>query len=116
METLFLGFVSWIICIIVVEGRIFAGIRSWADELEWFQYQNNAGYLVRKRPRLSYFVTCYLCAGTWISLGIAALTSYRPVASSAPLVGWLLSGLLYQAIGHTILAVNNVLRKFGKET
>lgn len=111
METLFLGLVSWVLCIIVVEGRIFAAIREWAAELVW----DDRGFLVRKRPRLAYFVVCYLCAGTWISLGLAAVTPYRPIAASAPLVGWLLAGLLYHAVGHTILAVNNVLRRFGKE-
>ncbi len=91
-----LGAVCWLVTTILVESELCRPLR---DRLaRW--------------SKLHYLSSCALCTGTWVGLVLAAVTPYRPIASPAPFVSWLLAGLLYKAIGHLILAANNTLRRF----
>lgn len=95
-----LGAVTWLVTTIVVESEIFRPLREWV------------GQRFGEESKLAYLAHCHLCAGTWVGLLVAAASPYRPLASTLPLGGILLAGLLYKAIAHLILAINNTLRRF----
>lgn len=140
-ETITLGLVVWIATTILVESELLRPLREAADrwagpgpveeKTVWvgpellqptglssigplipghWQLPTSAAHPVRYK--LAYLIHCHLCAGTWIGLVTAAVTPYRPLASLPPLGAWLLAGLLYKAVAHLILAVNNTLRRY----
>lgn len=94
MDVLYLGLVTWLATLIIVEGKIFDTPRQW---------------VVSYAPgKLSYLVTCHLCAGTWVGFALAAV-------AGGPFGGWaaiVLNGLLYKAIGHLVLEVVAVLKRW----
>lgn len=89
-ELLALGLVNWIVTLILVEGVIFNDAR---DEI------------CRRFPgRVAYFVTCHLCAGTWVGLILGFF--------GGPFGDWhwfILNGLAIKAIGHVTLEVTSLL-------
>lgn len=94
IESVSLGLVCWLVTAIIVESELLRPLRAACGR--W--------------PRLSYLVGCNLCVGTWVGLGLAGLTPYRPLAATAPLLSWLLAGLLYKGVAHVLLCVTNHLR------
>lgn len=62
-----------------------------------------------RHPKLAYLVSCHMCAGTWIGLAIGAV--YPLPLHTNPIFSRLLSGLIYKAVAHLILAVNNLLER-----
>lgn len=113
-----LGLVVWLITTIIVESEICAPIREWVERWSdgaWVETDDTGDYTYRSHPireKIAYLIHCHLCAGTWVGLLTAAVTPYRPLASTLPLGAGLLAGLLYKAIAHLILAINNTFRRY----
>lgn len=96
METIIAaGLVNWIATLIIVEGVIFDDARRWvtrrADRAGWW--------------KLSYLVTCHLCAGTWVGFALA-LVVRGPLPG-----GFIVNGLAYKAVGHITLEVTALLKR-----
>lgn len=96
---LFLGLVNWIATIIITESVIFEDVRAYVER--------RGKLLEATHPRagrkLSYFVTCALCMGTWVGL-VEALCFGGPL--SFGILSFVANGLLFKALGHLFLQVN----------
>ena len=109
-ETIALGFVCWLVTTVIVESEMVRPIREWINNkyTEAYDYPEypatvrEDGWKAVFWYKLKYLVGCHLCTGIWVGLILAALTPWvTPIAAGA--MGVVLNGLLYKAIGHTVL-------------
>jgi hypothetical protein len=125
-----LGLVVWLLTEIVVSSELLRPLRHWvagrseaAQEGLWARQgawdalrasgkrlSANPAFLVRARRRatlwakVSYLVTCHLCAGVWLGIGVAVL-------AGGPFGNVLIDGFAYKAVAHLVLeAVARVKR------
>lgn len=96
-----LGIVCWLTTLIVVESELFREPREFCTNRKGRGFCSN---------KLAYLVGCHLCTGTWIGLLIAVLTpAIRPFGPGV--LGLVLVGLTYKAIGHITLEVTALLQR-----
>lgn len=119
MTVLYLGLVTWLVTMLIVESVLFEPLRrrvhDWAVARRpapsgpWAALLTAFG--VRPpgwRDKVAYLVTCHLCTGTWVGLTLGAILE-GPLRIR--LVGWALNGLLYKAVAHLVLEVVDTLRR-----
>lgn len=124
---IFLGCATWLATTILAESELFKPTRGLLDrqadhweEHELWEY-NEFGAASRMTKfqaslwkKLSYLHGCHLCCGTWVGLVIAIATpQLRPFGYG--IVGVILSGLVYKAIGHIVLEVTGALKRMNQE-
>lgn len=114
-----LGLVDWIVTLIIVESEICRPIREWVGRqhdkavLNWqnAKFVMDPSKKLQRRvvmwAKLRYFIGCHLCTGTWVGLLLAVITPFRPLGVG--LLGILLAGFLYKAVGHLTLIVHKRL-------
>jgi hypothetical protein len=126
-ETIALGFVCWLVTMIIVDSELVRPIRDWIDNkrtqaerdrklwwamLDGYDPEDDWETGLDGSPRIKrriilwrkarYLVGCYLCTGVWVGLILSALTlGIAPLGGGV--LGWLLNGLLYKAVGHCVL-------------
>jgi hypothetical protein len=105
---LYAGLVNWLATWIIVEAEVFREVREW--------FKAKCASLPNKTlgKKLCYLVECQLCAGTWVGLGLSLFLG-GPMEVSIPMIGWMLNGLLYKAVGHLILEVQANLMTMTEE-
>lgn len=100
---LYAGLVNWLATWIIVESKLFEGVREWV--------QKKAG----EESKLAYLTTCHLCAGTWVGLALSTVLT-GPLAPTTALsmlnavLTVLLNGLLFKSVGHLLLEVATFAR------
>lgn len=100
-----LGAVCWLCTTFVVESELFRPLRSWVRRKALY------GSAFWSKTKIDYLVTCHLCAGTWIALGIVTVQpDARPLGTG--FIGWLMAGLLVKAVAHLILEGVAVAKRF----
>lgn len=97
---IFLGLANWIITVILVESELSRPFRLWVSGTHFF---------APARPKLAYLVSCHLCTGTWVGLALA-LVAGSPVPG---VLGLVVGGLIYKAVGHVTLEVTAALKRVG---
>lgn len=95
----FLGLINWIATIIIVESVIFEDVRAFIERRGKLLEHNHP----RAGRKLSYFITCALCTGTWVGF-VEALCFGGPL--SFGILSFIANGLLFKALGHLFLQVN----------
>lgn len=117
MVTIYLGLVNWLVTILLVESEVCRPIRDWVNTRyaragglsTWIPNVKDDGWRLVLWYKAKYFVACQLCTGTWVGLGLALVTPWnKPLGHGV--IGVLLAGLLYKAIGHIILIMQNTLK------
>lgn len=131
------GLINWIATTILVESELTRPFREWLDrkrqqvieperEVSRITADNvviNRGWRCNGGPcrdpknrygfrafwnKMAYVFGCHLCTGTWVGLVEAVILG--PVIGSG-VVGIILTGLLFKAVGHLILVVVNLLNR-----
>lgn len=117
MVTIALGLVNWLVTLLLVESEVVRPFREWIANRYNAAHTSNRevpsvrsdGWRVVLWYKAKYFVGCHLCTGTWVGVILAILTSWnKPLGSGV--IGIVLTGLLYKAIGHVVL----ILQKLGE--
>lgn len=67
MSFLFFVFAVYIFTAVIVDGKIFASVRSFIRNLGWFSFKEDC------------VIDCRMCTGFWISLVVAIFLHYTPV-------------------------------------
>lgn len=92
-----MGLVNWLATLIVVEGVIFDEPREW---------------LAQRLPlKLSYLLSCHLCAGVWVGFALALVV---PGPIEAGVMSVVVNGIAYKAVGHLVLEVVGTLQRVGQ--
>ena len=124
------GLVNWLATTILVEAKLLEPVRCWvagrtpAAEAGWqhddygdpipLSWQDARPEYIR-RPKLAYLVGCHLCTGTWVGLAMAGFVAGPFTAAvSFPPAAFVLNGLLFKALGHSILHVANLLERIAR--
>lgn len=107
MTPLYAGLVVWLVTLVLVEGFVFEWYREGIRKFYQQAYiKGRSGFTLSALQKWAYLSTCHLCTGVWVGWAVAAI------------VGgpwhWLLSGLLYKAIGHVILEVTATIKALGQ--
>lgn len=121
-----LGLVNWLVTTILVESELFKPLRRWvraryefhrfgprrAERSAWWDLDLDRNldrpFHARRTAlwhKVDYLVGCHLCAGTWIGIALAGIAG----GPFAGVVGIILNGLLYKAIGHLTLETSAFL-------
>lgn len=126
MVTIALGLVNWLVTLLLVESEVTRPIREWVDnrfKAAWYdtsvpkEYASpanpvinvqDAGWRIVFWYKLKYFTCCQLCAGTWVGWVLAAITISWNAPLGTGVLGIVLAGLLYKAIGHLVLVIQKV--------
>jgi hypothetical protein len=117
METLALGLVNWLATVLLVESEVTRPIREWVDKRyrsarirypelsasNWAPEVSRHGWRTVLWYKARYFVGCQLCTGTWVGWILAALTIGWHAPLGTGILGIVLAGLFYKAIGHIVL-------------
>lgn len=111
------GVANWIITYIIVEGALFAELRTWvAGKCEEVKQRCDTcpqtfGTKSRRwcAGKAVYFVKCHLCVGTWVGF---ALTPFVPGPFHSPIFGvaMVLNGLVIKGFGHATLELTSAWR------
>ncbi len=113
---IFLGLANWLGTTIIVESELFRPLREWVNNRRikaegYTMISERYGVITcpwrcRAWGKATYLVSCHLCAGTWVGLAIAAVAG-SPVPG---VLGFVLGGLVFKAIGHITLEVTAALK------
>ncbi len=118
--TIALGLVNWLVTLLLVESEVTRPMREWVqhqfEKASNWEAQlitptvRNDGWRVVLWYKAKYFVGCQLCTGTWIGWLMAAFTPWnRPLGTGV--LGVLLAGFLYKAIGHLVLIIQKKMEQ-----
>lgn len=129
MSAIYLGLVNWLVTLVLVESELTRPVRDFfedrrnaADEFAVVTMGNDDFTEAEQRTaqrrytawsKARYFVSCHLCAGTWVGLLLASLVpGARPLGGGA--LGLVLAGFLFKAIGHITLEITALMQRSAK--
>ncbi len=101
-----LGLANWVVTLILVEGFVFEWYREGLRMLRQRALTRRQAHRALVLQKWAYLAHCQLCTGVWVGWALALVVP-------GPW-HWVITGLVYKAIGHLTLELTAAVKSFGQ--